>query len=65
MCTPSIDAYRQLIAMIDAWLSDNFNPEEDGSNVPSWWKIVDVVADDIGGANPRQAKIIAENWRGI
>ena len=39
--------------------------ERDGSNAPSWWKIVDIVADDIGGADPNLAKSIAQNWRGV
>ena len=56
--------YKRLIAVINSWLSENFHPERDGSNAPSWWKIVDVVADDIGGDNPNLAKNIAQNWQG-
>ena len=56
--------YKRLIAVINSWLTGNYHPEGDGSNAPSWWKIVDVVADDIGGANPNLAKSIAQNWRG-
>ena len=56
--------YKRLIAVINSWLTGNYRPERDGSNAPSWWKIVDVVADDIGGANPNLAKSIAQNWRG-
>ena len=56
--------YKRLIAVINSWLTGNYCPERDGSNAPSWWKIVDVVADDIGGANPNLAKSIAQNWHG-
>lgn len=50
--------------MINAWLSGNYILEKDGSNAPSWWKIVDVVADDIGGQDPKLAQTIAEKWNG-
>ena len=49
---------------MNAWLSGSYTEERDGSNAPSWWKIVDVVADDIGGADPSLAKSIAERWKG-
>ena len=60
----NIGTYKRLIAVINSWLSENFHSEGDGSNAPSWWKIVDVVADDIGGADPNLAKSIAQNWQG-
>ena len=56
--------YKRLIVVINSWLCGNYHPERDGSNAPSWWKIVDIVADDIGGADPNLAKSIAENWQG-
>ena len=59
-----IGTYKRLIAVINSWLSGNYKEERDGSNAPCWWKIVDVVADDVGGADPNRAKYIAQNWRG-
>ena len=59
-----VGTYKRLIAVINSWLSDNYHKERDGSNAPSWWKIVDIVADDIGGADPNLAKSIAETWTG-
>ena len=59
-----VGMYKCLIAVINSWLSGNYHMERDGSNAPSWWKIVDIVADDIGGADPNQAKSIAQSWQG-
>ena len=57
-----IDVYRKLIAVINEWLSGNY--EQSDPNAPSWWKIVDVVADEIGGQNPALAQNIAKEWKG-
>ena len=51
--------YKRLIVVINSWLTENYHKDRDGRNAPSWWKIVDVVADDIGGADPSLAKSIA------
>jgi hypothetical protein len=59
------DVCLKLIAMITAWIVGQYEPDQYNSNAPSWWKIVDVVADPIGGDNPRVAKDIARNWRGV
>ena len=59
------DVCVKLIAMVNSWIMGKYEPDQYNSNAPSWWKIVDVVADDIGGESPRLAEEIARNWRGM
>ena len=51
--------------MISTWIAGQYEPDDYNSNAASWWKIVDVVADEIWGGNPRLAEEIAINWKGV
>ena len=61
----STGIHLKMISMITTWVAGQYERDANNSNAPSWWKIVDVVADEIGGANPRLAEEIAINWKGV
>ena len=60
---------RCAIAVIDTWLRGNYNPTKEpytiaGNNPhPSWWNLVWAVCHRIGGKDPAEARIIAENHK--
>ncbi len=58
------DCLKRLIAVLNDWLKEAVDRDRD-PELPTWRKLVHVVADPLGGNHPSQAAYIAENYEGI
>ena len=53
------NSVKGLIYAMDSWIKRE-SPEFDAC----WWSVVYIVADSLGGDNPRAAMEIAQKWQG-
>ena len=51
---------RGLISVVSEWMNDNY---DDKNLWPCWCSVVCIVADEMGGDDPRAARTIAKEWK--